>query len=80
MSFGPPTELKKGMLLVIKAPPFYDKSYLYEVTSAGEKLIRVSLFHSPTVKKQWSPEQIQILFEEGIVRLASPTDVEELKQ
>lgn len=67
------------MLIVIKAPPFYDKSYLYEVTSAGEKLIRVNLYHSPTVKKQWSPEQMQILFEEGIVRIASPSDIEELK-
>lgn len=67
-------ELKKGSLLVIKVPPYFKKEYLYEITSAGDKLIRASLFHSPTVRKSWTKEVLQAQFEHGIVRLATETD------
>lgn len=74
----PPPELKKGTLLVLKVPPFFTKSYLYEVTSAGGKLVRASLYHSPTVKKSWAMDELQAMFDHGIVRLATDEDVREL--
>lgn len=74
----PRPDVKKGTLLVLKAPPYYTKSYLYEVTSAGEKLIRASLYHSPTVRKSWSIEELQALFNNDIIRIATEADVKEL--
>lgn len=71
-------EMKKGTLLVLKVPPYYTKSYLYEVTSAGEKLIRASLYHSPTVKKNWSKEELLAMFNAEIVRLANDDDVKSM--
>ena len=68
------TEIKKGQLLILKVPPFYEKEYFYEVTSAGEKLIRASLFHSPTVKKSWSTEDFQMLLDHGIIRFAGENE------
>ena len=44
------------------------------MTSAGDKLIRASLFRSPTVKKSWTKEVLQAQFEHGIVRLATEAD------
>lgn len=64
-----PVSFKKGQLLVVKAPPYYTKEYFYEVTSAGDKLIRATLYHSPKVKKSWSPQELTILMEMGVVRL-----------
>lgn len=30
---------KKGQKLWVKAPPYYEKEYLYEIISAGDKQI-----------------------------------------
>jgi hypothetical protein len=62
-------ELKKGQLLKVKAPPYYEKEYVYEVTGAGEKVIRANLHHSPKVKKSWTLEELELLLEMGIVTL-----------
>ncbi len=71
-------ELKKGTLLVLKVPPYFTKEYLYEVTSAGGKLIRANLYRSPTVRKQWSKEELQAMFDNQVIRLASPADAQSL--
>jgi hypothetical protein len=71
-------ELKKGTLLVLKVPPYYTKSYLYEVTSAGDKKISASLYHSPTVKKHWSKEELLAMFNQQIVRIANDEDLKSL--
>ncbi len=63
-------KIQKGCLLVVKVPPYYEKEYYYQVTSAGEKLIRADLYHSPTVKKSWSVKELETLISMGIVRLA----------
>ena len=70
--------LRKGMLLVVKTPPYYSREYLYEITSAGEKLIRAALYHSPTVKKSWTNEELSALIDLKIIRLASDEDVKQL--
>ena len=62
--------LEKGQLLVVKVPPYYEKEYYYQVTSAGEKMVRADLFHSPKVKKHWTVEQLEALMNMGIIRLA----------
>lgn len=67
-------EIKKGQLIAVKAPPYYNKEYIYEVTSAGDKLIRANLFHSPTVRKSWKQEEFLLLIEMGIIRLAAPDE------
>lgn len=64
-------ELKKGQLLILKVAPYYEKEYFYEITSAGEKLVRANLYNSPRVKKSWSREELESMFEHGIVRIAS---------
>jgi hypothetical protein len=61
---------KKGQLLVVKTPPYYTKEYFYEVISAGGKQVRASLYHSPKVKKSWSIEELKLLIEHGVIRLA----------
>ena len=63
-------EIKKGQLLKVKAPPYFEKEYVYEVTGAGDKMIRASLHNSPRVKKNWTKEELAILFDMGIVSLA----------
>ncbi|HEY9788380.1 MAG TPA: hypothetical protein V6D17_23525 [Candidatus Obscuribacterales bacterium] len=63
-------EFKKGQLLKVKTPPYYEKEYFYEITSAGDKLIRASLYHSPKVRKSWSRHELELLIEMGVVRLA----------
>jgi hypothetical protein len=68
-------EMKKGTLLMVKAPPYYEKEYLYEVLSAGDKLIRAGLYHSPTVRKNWSKDELLALFNNGIVRLAKDDEI-----
>lgn len=62
--------LKKGQLLIVKSPPYYEKEYFYEVLSAGDKQIRAGLYHSPKVRKAWTPEELTLLMEMGVVRLA----------
>jgi hypothetical protein len=62
------TPVIKGELILVKAPPYYEKEYIYEVVSAGEKQIRANLHHSPKVKKSWSLEEFRLLQEMGIVR------------
>lgn len=77
---GPPQldreKLKKGEVLAVKVPPFYDKEYLYEIIGAGGKLVRARLFHSPTVKKQWSFEDLDLLAQTGMARIASAEDLQ----
>jgi hypothetical protein len=43
-------EVKRGQLLRVKAPPLFEKEYLYVVTGAGGKMIRADLRNSPKVK------------------------------
>lgn len=74
-----PEKLKKGQLLVVRVPPFYDKEYLYEISGAGGKLLRANLYHSPRVKKQWSFKDLEILFDNGMIRFASDADQARLK-
>lgn len=62
--------IKKGQILIVKVAPYYEKEYYYEVTSAGEKLIRADLYHSPTVKKNWTKKELETLIDLGIIRLA----------
>lgn len=69
-------EIKKGTLLMLKVPPYFSKEYLYEVTSAGDKLFRANLYKSPTVKKQWTHAELLALFNNKIVRLADEKDVQ----
>ncbi len=71
MSTEQPELLKKGQLLVVKSPPFFNKEYFYEVTSAGDKLVRAGLYHSPKVKRSWTTEELKILMEMGMIRLAA---------
>ncbi len=71
----PELTIVKGQKLFVKAPPYYEKEYLYEVVSAGDKQIRANLYKSPTVKKSWSKEEFFLLIEMGVVRLADDTDV-----
>lgn len=72
-------EIKKGQLIAVKAPPYYKKEYIYEVTSAGDKLIRANLYHSPTVRKSWKLEEFLLLIEMGIIRLAAPDELPSVK-
>lgn len=74
-----PEKLKKGQLLVVRVPPFYDKEYLYEVSGAGGKVLRANLYHSPRVKKQWTYQDLEILFDNGMIRFAANNDLERLK-
>ena len=62
--------LKKGDLIVVKVAPLFEKTYFYEITSAGDKLVRASLFNSPKVKKSWTVEEFDALVKHGIVRKA----------
>ena len=63
-------EVKKGLILVVKVPPYYEKEYFYEVSGAGEKLIRANLLNSPKVKKNWTVEQFESMVVHGIIRAA----------
>ncbi|MBS1991899.1 MAG: hypothetical protein JSS86_19755 [Cyanobacteria bacterium SZAS LIN-2] len=74
-----PQNLKKGQILVVKVPPFFDQEYFYEVTAAGGKEVRVSLYKSPKVKKHWSVEEYGLLCEHGMVRPADKNDLERLR-
>jgi hypothetical protein len=69
--------LKKGQILVVKVPPFFEREYFYEVMGAGGKVIRASLYHSPKVKKHWTMEEYDLLIEHGLVR---PADKEDLRR
>jgi hypothetical protein len=62
-------DLKKGDLLGVKAPPYYKNEYVYEITSAGEKVIRAALRHSPRVRKAWTVRELELLVEMDVVRL-----------
>jgi len=63
-------QVRKGQLLLVKTPPYFEKEYFYEVISAGEKLIRASLYHSPKVKRSWTIDQFVASIDMGIIRLA----------
>ncbi len=68
------TAIKKGQLLGVKAPPYYTKEYIYKVTSAGDKVVRADLYGSPTVRKSWNREEIDVLMEMGIVRFIEESE------
>ncbi len=70
--------MRKGNILVVKAPPYYNKSYLYEIVSAGEKIVRANLYKSPTVRKSWGRDELLLLFDMEIVRFATDQDISEL--
>ncbi|MBY0359970.1 MAG: hypothetical protein K2W82_18345 [Candidatus Obscuribacterales bacterium] len=70
--------LKKGQLLVVKTPPFYNTEYLYEISGAGDKVLRANLYRSPKVKKHWSLTDLSMLFESGMIRFAEQADLEKL--
>lgn len=72
--------LKKGQLLVVKVPPFYDHEYLYEISGAGGKLVRATLYRSPKVKKQWSFDDLELLFGNGMIRFAEETDLQKVNK
>jgi hypothetical protein len=38
-------------------------------------MIRASLYHSPTVKKSWSKEELIAMFNNAIARVATDDDV-----
>ncbi|MBX9941500.1 MAG: hypothetical protein K2Y32_19710 [Candidatus Obscuribacterales bacterium] len=61
-------EVKRGQLLQVKAPPLFEKEYLYVVTAAGDKMIRADLKNSPKVKKQWTLEEFDLSIKHGIIR------------
>jgi hypothetical protein len=68
------SEISKGQLLVVKVPPYYNKEYFYEVESAGKKLIRAKLYHSPKVRKSWTKEEFGVLLDMQLIRLAEPNE------
>lgn len=55
----------------VKAPPYFEKEYIYEITAAGDKMIRANLHHSTRVKKNWTREELEISIEMGIVTLVA---------
>jgi hypothetical protein len=66
--------VQKGQLLIVKVPPYYEKEYFYEVTSAGDKLVRANLYRSPKVKRSWNIEEFRLLIEMGMLRIASENE------
>jgi hypothetical protein len=69
------SQLKKGTLLLVKAPPYYTQEYTYEIVGAGDKRVRAILSHSPKVRKSWTTEELLLLMDMGIVRVSAPTGV-----
>ena len=67
-------KIAKGSYLVVKTPPYYRDEYFYEVVSAGDKIIRARLHHSPKVKKSWGVDELNLLIEMGVIRLASAAE------
>jgi hypothetical protein len=66
-----PITISKGDFLIVKSPPYYREEYFYEVTGAGDKVIRANLHHSPKVRKSWNIDELKLLIEMKIVRIAS---------
>lgn len=66
--------IQKGQFLLVKVAPYYEKEYFYQVTASGEKQVKADLYHSPTVKKSWTVEQLEMLMEMGIIRLAAENE------
>jgi hypothetical protein len=71
-------DLKKGTLIVVKTPPYFSKEYVYEVIGAGKSQVRASLYHSPKVRKSWPVDELAMLFEMKIIRLAEKGDLDKL--
>ncbi|MBZ0184855.1 MAG: hypothetical protein K8F91_01295 [Candidatus Obscuribacterales bacterium] len=63
-------KFQKGQLLIVKSPPYYEKEYFYQIKSAGAKLVRADLCNSPKVKKNWTLEELEILIDLGVIRIA----------
>lgn len=72
-----PTKINKGTLLIVKSPPYYKDEYFYEVTSAGDKVIKANLWRSPKVRKSWNATEFQLLIKMGLVRLAQEGELPE---
>jgi hypothetical protein len=68
-------KISKGSFLIVKSPPYYRDEYIYEVVSAGEKIVRASLHRSPKVKKSWNVDELSLLIEMGVIRLAEKSEV-----
>ncbi len=65
----PTVTVAKGDTLLVKTPPYFEKEYTYEVTSAGDKQIRANLKGSDKVKKVWARTEFALLVEMGIIKL-----------
>jgi hypothetical protein len=71
----PQLALKKGMILMVKAPPYYTQEYPYEITSAGSSRICANLLNSPKVRKSWSADELALLIEMAVVRVSTQRDL-----
>ena len=69
----PELELRKGAILLVKAPPYYNREYPYEVVSAGTNRVCAHLYNCPRVRKSWNTKELALLFEMKIVRLGDAT-------
>lgn len=67
--------VNKGQLILVKAPPYYEKEYVYEIISAGDKQIRATLHHSPKVKKSWTLQEFLLHMKMGLVRVDGVDEV-----
>lgn len=65
----PTVEVAKGDSLSVKAPPYFDKEYTYEVTSAGDRQIRATLKGSSKVKKLWERTEFALLVGMGMIKI-----------
>ena len=62
-------DLKKGQKILFKAPPLFEREYVYVITACGDKLIRADLLHSPKVKKHWTHHEFDLLIKHGVISL-----------
>ena len=68
-------EITKGQYLLVKAPPYYTRDYVYQVTGAGDCRIRAALHGSPRVRKSWTAKELELLIEMGIVKQITAEEV-----
>ncbi len=69
---------KKGQYLSVKAPPYYEKEYTYQISAAGEKQVKAELYKSPTVRKSWSVKELGLLIKMGVVRIMDEQETKNL--
>lgn len=70
----PTVAVAKGDTLIVKTPPYFEKEYTYEVTSAGDKQVKASLKGSDKVKKVWGRTEFALLVDMGIIQLVTPAE------